>query len=119
MNDGHNHAWTHDHVYLGEHHSRAEARTRFVVYLTAAFMLIEIVAGFLFGSMALLADGVHMATHVGALGARNVLLQELLIRIDLDRKEVRDVQYPGQLPEVLPDPLLLSERISHACDSDD
>jgi cation diffusion facilitator family transporter len=68
MNDSHNHAWTHDHVYLGQHHGRAESRTRFVVYLTAAFMVVEIVAGLLFGSMALLADGVHMATHVGALG---------------------------------------------------
>ena len=68
MNDSHNHAWTHDHVYLGEGHSRAETRTRFVVYLTAAFMVVEIVAGLIFGSMALLADGVHMATHVGALG---------------------------------------------------
>ena len=68
MNDSHNHAWTHDHVYLGEHHSRAERRTLFVVYLTAAFMVVEIVAGLVFGSMALLADGVHMATHVGALG---------------------------------------------------
>ena len=68
MNDTHNHAWTHDHVYLGEGHSRAEARTRFVVYLTAAFMVVEIVAGLIFGSMAVLADGVHMATHVGALG---------------------------------------------------
>ena len=68
MNDSHNHAWTHDHVYLGEHHGRAESRTRFVVYLTAAFMVVEIIAGLVFGSMALLADGVHMATHVGALG---------------------------------------------------
>jgi len=68
MNERHNHAWTQDHVYLGEGHSRAEARTRFVVYLTAAFMVVEIVAGLVFGSMALLADGVHMATHVGALG---------------------------------------------------
>ena len=68
MNDSHNHAWTHDHVYLGAGHSRAETRTRFVVYLTAAFMVVEIIAGLAFGSMALLADGVHMATHVGALG---------------------------------------------------
>jgi cation diffusion facilitator family transporter len=68
MNDSHNHAWTHDHVYLGARHGRAESRTRFVVYLTAVFMVVEIVAGLIFGSMALLADGVHMATHVGALG---------------------------------------------------
>ena len=39
-----------------------------MVYLTAVFMVVEIVAGLIFGSMALLADGVHMATHVGALG---------------------------------------------------
>ena len=56
--------------------------------------------------------------HLGAVGARNLLLQELLIRIDLNRKEVGNVQDARQLPEVLPDPLLLSERISHACDSD-
>src|SRR5258708_12135294 len=68
MTEQHDHAWTHDHVYLGAGHARAEARTRLVVYLTAAFMVIEIVAGLVFGSMALLADGVHMATHVGALG---------------------------------------------------
>jgi cation diffusion facilitator family transporter len=68
MNDSHNHAWTHDHVYLGARHGRAETRTWFVVYLTAAFMVVEVVAGLVFGSMALLADGMHMATHVGALG---------------------------------------------------
>ncbi len=39
-----------------------------VTVLTAVFMAVEIVTGLLFGSMALLADGVHMATHVGALG---------------------------------------------------
>jgi cation diffusion facilitator family transporter len=68
MDDRHNHTWTEDHVYLGEGHERAEARTWLVVYMTAAFMAVEIVAGIVFGSMALLADGVHMATHVGALG---------------------------------------------------
>lgn len=60
--------WTHDHHFLGHAHERAEARTRLVVILTATFMVCEIAAGFIFGSMALLADGVHMATHVGALG---------------------------------------------------
>ena len=62
MNDSHNHAWTHDHVYLGERHGRAESRTRFVVYLTAVFMVVEIIAGLVFGSMALLADGVPTTT---------------------------------------------------------
>lgn len=68
MSDGHDHTWTKDHVYLGAGHARAESRTRFVVALAAIFMVLEIGAGFAFGSMALLADGVHMATHVGALG---------------------------------------------------
>lgn len=47
---------------------RSESRTRGVVVVTGAMMVIEIVVGQLTGSMALLADGWHMATHVGALG---------------------------------------------------
>ena len=47
---------------------RSESRTRGVVIVTAVMMVIEIVVGQLTGSMALLADGWHMATHVGALG---------------------------------------------------
>lgn len=64
----HDHAFAHEHVFLGAGHERAERRTRWVVYLTASFMVVEIVAGIAFGSMALLADGIHMATHAGALG---------------------------------------------------
>lgn len=60
--------WTHDHVFLGHGHERAERRARLATLLTAVFMVVEIAAGLAFGSMALLADGVHMATHVGALG---------------------------------------------------
>jgi cation diffusion facilitator family transporter len=60
--------WTHDHVYLGAGHERAEQRTRLATIVTAVFMVVEIAAGLAFGSMALLADGFHMATHVGALG---------------------------------------------------
>src|SRR5215211_1745020 len=59
--------WTHDHVYLGRDHARNERRTWFVVALTAVMMVVEIVAGLAFGSMALLADGLHMMTHAGAL----------------------------------------------------
>lgn len=58
----------HDHVFLSNAHDAHERRTRYVVALTAAMMAIEIVAGWLTGSMALLADGFHMATHAGALG---------------------------------------------------
>jgi cation diffusion facilitator family transporter len=60
--------WTHDHVFLGSKHARNERRTWFVVALTAVMMVGEIVAGIVFGSMALLADGWHMATHAAALG---------------------------------------------------
>ncbi len=69
MDHAHRHArYTHGHVYLGQGHEKSEARARLVTLLTAAFMVVEIVTGLMFGSMALLADGVHMATHVGALG---------------------------------------------------
>ena len=60
--------WQHGHVFLGEKHDRHEFRTWCVVVLTAAMMLAEIVGGTLFGSMAVVADGWHMATHAGALG---------------------------------------------------
>ncbi|MEI9887262.1 MAG: CDF family Co(II)/Ni(II) efflux transporter DmeF [Rhizomicrobium sp.] len=60
--------WTHDHVFLGAGHARAQARAGLATLLTAVFMVVEVACGLLFGSMALLADGFHMATHVGALG---------------------------------------------------
>lgn len=59
--------WQHEHVFLGEHHDRHERRTWLVVGLTAAMMVAEILAGTIFGSMALVADGWHMSTHVAAL----------------------------------------------------
>lgn len=61
-------ALTHEHVFLGRSHDENARRTLAVVLLTAAMMVGEIVAGWLTGSMALLADGFHMATHAGALG---------------------------------------------------
>ena len=59
---------SHPHDFLGAAHDDNARRTRWVVALTAAMMVGEIVAGYLTGSMALLADGFHMATHAGALG---------------------------------------------------
>ena len=59
--------WRHEHVFLGADHARNERRTWAVIGLTALMMVGEIVAGLVFGSMALLADGFHMATHAGAL----------------------------------------------------
>src|SRR4029077_9689417 len=52
---------------LGEAHDRHERRTWLVVALTAITMVAEIVAGTVYGSMALTADGWHMSTHAGAL----------------------------------------------------
>lgn len=61
--------WRHGHNYLDQKASRAnERRTIAVVALTAVMMLAEISAGWVFNSMALLADGWHMASHAGALG---------------------------------------------------
>jgi len=59
--------WQHSHVFLGQRHDRHERRTWFVVALTAAMMVAEIIGGTLFGSMAVVADGWHMSTHAGAL----------------------------------------------------
>jgi len=56
-----------DHVYLPAAHDRNARRTNWVIALTAVTMVVEIVAGWATGSMALLADGFHMATHAGAL----------------------------------------------------
>ena len=60
-------AYRHDHAFLGEHHDRNARKTRAVVALCTVMMVVEVVAGWLFHSMALLADGVHMATHAGAM----------------------------------------------------
>jgi cation diffusion facilitator family transporter len=59
--------WSHGHVFLGASHGRNERRTRLVIALTLAMMVAEVAGGLWFGSMALLADGWHMATHAGAL----------------------------------------------------
>jgi cation diffusion facilitator family transporter len=58
--------WRHDHHYPTGGEAGAERRTLMVLALTAVTMVAEIVAGSVFNSMALLADGWHMATHAGA-----------------------------------------------------
>lgn len=60
-------SYRHEHIYLGANHDRNTRRTLWVVALTAVMMVAEIAVGTLTGSMALLADGFHMATHTGAL----------------------------------------------------
>jgi cation diffusion facilitator family transporter len=58
---------THSHVFLGEAHAQNERRTWMVIALCSAMMVAEIVGGLLFGSIALVADGLHMSTHASAL----------------------------------------------------
>src|SRR6202044_2222523 len=57
----------HEHVFLGAGHEQSERKTWTAIWLCGAMMCIEIVGGFLFGSIALVADGLHMSTHAGAL----------------------------------------------------
>jgi cation diffusion facilitator family transporter len=60
-------SWRHEHVFLGPQHARNERRSWAVVLLCGTMMAAEIVGGWLWGSMALVADGLHMSTHAGAL----------------------------------------------------
>ncbi|SOC35644.1 cation diffusion facilitator family transporter [Rhizobium subbaraonis] len=74
MIDGHAHGHgggtmkaAHTHLFLGDNHHRNERRTWLVIAITTTMMVVEIVAGNMFGSMALVADGWHMSTHAAAL----------------------------------------------------
>jgi len=58
---------SHPHRFLGEGHEQRERKTWTVIWLCGAMMCAEIVGGLLFGSIALVADGLHMSTHAGAL----------------------------------------------------
>ena len=59
--------WLHDHVF-DESSETAERSTRLVMWITAFMMVLEITAGWLYNSMALLADGWHMSSHALAIG---------------------------------------------------
>src|ERR1700733_6021930 len=60
-------ALRHSHVFLGEGHEKSERKTWAVIWLCAVMMFAEIVGGLLFGSIGLVADGLHMSTHAGPL----------------------------------------------------
>ncbi|SDE28160.1 cation diffusion facilitator family transporter [Belnapia rosea] len=60
--------WRHDHTFGQDRPRTGERRTLLVLLLTAATMVVEIGAGLAFGSVALLADGLHMGSHAAALG---------------------------------------------------
>src|SRR5271163_2080018 len=57
----------HSHIFLGEGHEINERKSWAVIALCSCMMLVEIVGGIMFGSIALVADGMHMSTHAGAL----------------------------------------------------
>jgi cation diffusion facilitator family transporter len=57
----------HTHIFLGEGHEKNERRTWMVIALCSVMMVAEIVGGLFFGSIALVADGLHMSTHASAL----------------------------------------------------
>lgn len=57
----------HTHIFLGEGHAKNERKTWSVIALCTLMMLAEIIGGNLFGSLALVADGLHMSTHAGAM----------------------------------------------------
>ncbi len=58
----------HSHTFGQDSVKPGERKTLWVIVLTAVTMVVEIIAGIVFGSMALLADGLHMASHTSALG---------------------------------------------------
>ena len=60
--------WQHDHIFGQDKEQAGERKTVIVTIVTAVMMAVEILAGIIFGSMALLADGLHMASHATALG---------------------------------------------------
>src|SRR5262249_30250003 len=60
-------AFRHEHIFLGADHSRNERKTWAVISLCGAMMVAEMIGGAVFGSMALIADGLHMSTHASAL----------------------------------------------------
>ena len=64
---------SHDFSYI---HEKGESRTKLVLAITATTMIVEIVAGSVFGSMALLADGWHMGTHAAAFAITMILISK-------------------------------------------
>jgi cation diffusion facilitator family transporter len=77
--------WQHSHDFWVDR-EQSEKKTQIVMILTAVTMVVEIVTGLLFGSIALLADGWHMTTHVAAFSIT-------LFAYQYARKNVNNPQY--------------------------
>lgn len=67
MHSNNIHHWLHDHTFAQDRKRPGESRTLIVIAITTVMMAVELFAGVMFGSMALLADGLHMASHAVAL----------------------------------------------------
>ena len=65
--EGNSKIWNHEHSFGQDKKRSSETRTIIVILITASIMCIEILASLAYGSMALLADGLHMASHTAAL----------------------------------------------------
>ena len=66
------HQWQHEHVFGQDKVRPGERRTLWVIFITATMMVVEITTGLAYGSMALLADGLHMGSHTAALGITTI-----------------------------------------------
>ena len=66
------HQWHHEHIFGQDKVKPGERRTIWVILITATMMVVEIAAGLAYGSMALLADGLHMGSHTAALGITTI-----------------------------------------------
>ena len=72
MNNKTIHRWQHEHVFGQDQVRPGERRTLWVIAITATMMVVEITTGLAYGSMALLADGLHMGSHTAALGITTI-----------------------------------------------
>ena len=66
------HHWQHEHVFGQDKIRPGERRTLWVIFITPTMMVVEITTGLAYGSMALLADGLHMGSHTAALGITTI-----------------------------------------------
>lgn len=90
-------AWTHEHVF-DEGNLAGERGTRWVVLITGVMMVVEILAGWLFNSMVLLADGWHIFSHAGAISLS--ALGDQRPRVDAFSRQARPRPARGACPHI-------------------
>ena len=110
--------WTHAHVFNQDQQRAGERRTLLVVALTAVMMVVEIATGLISGSMALLADGLHMASHTVALGI-SVFAYVISRRLASDRRFAFGVGKINSLAGFASAILLLGFALTMAIESTD